>query len=832
MVSGFVQAVSPSKNLGDATRSLATVFGKLARAAIPPVVSGLRAVTNFIEGHQGAFRTFGRIVGTTLVTGFRVWGFVLRTTWRIIAGTVRVIGGLINIVRRVTAAVRTGSIDWRKAISNFTSSAMRIIRQFGSAFLKAWQNSIWGRAATFLVARARGMVKTLSNFRADAVKWVRSLIPNVGDRWQDFWQGNATFLSKRKQGERLTLSNFMNSTVAWVKSFPSKVGTGWRSFWQGAADFVVKIKDGIMGTMNNLVDGVIGLWNKLIGFINNVLNAVGLDPIGSGSSGGGGSGAPTPSGAGGRARGGLDTGKYNDPTRQPVTDYMARGGVTDKPRVIYGEAGPEAYVTLGRYTKESAEALNRANEVWAAKGWLEKARKERSRGRRGDEEGLGATHYNLVDSVREKANAIASATGTKWNSYVGHGQLGGSSSDYTADFWGSGGRGDPLSASQGYKTASLALEKYNSNPSILYMIRQGEYWRGGNWKPWPQDPHNDHTHISWDSPGGASAGEGMSLWDTIGNAIWNRLVGPVYSMFERWQDPEKFVFRRAAGKAGTSALDGIKNWIIGQVGSGGGSTALGGDAAKNRELGEQLFKSSGLAGSFSSLDQLWTKESGWDRFAKNPSSGAYGIPQALPESKLPAAGQSSGGSKAGPQIDWGLNYIRGRYGSTDQAWQHSQSTGWYAKGGIIPGVKGRSMLVQAHSGERVLPTDMVKSFDRLAQTIQGWSRGQRGHRTGRMGVSVGPQGISMPGLSVSARGIQVNPRQLHRGAFAQEDAAKTLRRVERRLGDLDKRIGKEVREGINRNMERGLDTNRALGKSEARRLARQLAGGPRISRAL
>jgi hypothetical protein len=844
MVNGFIQAVSPSKNLGDATRSLASIFGRLARAAIPPVVAGLRAVANWLEEHQRAFRVVGRIVGTVLVSGFRVWGAVLRTTWKIISGTVRVIGGLINIVRRVTTATRTATKDWGQALRRFGSGAMRIIRQFGSAFIKAWQNSIWGRAAKFLVERARGMIRTLGNFRQDAVKWVRSLVPNVGKPWQNFWQSGATFLSRRKQGERTTLSNFLSDTVKWVQSFPGKVGTLWRKFWQGSADFVVKIKDGILGTMDNLVSGVKSAWNSLIGFINDVLNAVGLDPIGSGSSGGGGS--PAPSGAGGRARGGLDTGKYGDPTREPL-NYMARGGVTDKPRVVYGEAGPEAYVTLGRYTKESAEALQKANEVWRQRGWMERAVREtgttrahrsgrtasdqlasrsRTRNLRGGE-GLGPTTHNWSPLMQGyKSQLDKEFPGTTRNTYVGH--PGGEQN--SMDNWGAGGRGSNIDPGTGDAISSWIQGNVDQ---LNWLIWKGRILDASGWGSYndPNDQHFDHVHFTAGSPGGGAAGDALSIWERVGEAMWNRLVGPIYNTFMRWQDDDKFALRRGAGKAGTNALDSIRSWIISQTGGTGvSSDALGGDPGKNRALGEEMFKSSGIGGSFSSLDKLWMKESGWDRFARNASSGAYGIPQALPESKLPAEGQRSGGSKAGPQISWGLNYIDDRYGSTDKAWGHSQSTGWYARGGIIPGVKGKQVMVQAHAGERVLPPDMVKSFDRLAQTIQGWSRNIGGHRMGR--ISVGPQGVQMPGLSVSARGIQINPRQLHRGAYAQEDTARTLRRVERRLGDLDKRIGKEVREGINRNVERGLNTNRALDKSDARRMARQLAGGPRISRAL
>jgi hypothetical protein len=83
------------------------------------------------------------------------------------------------------------------------------------------------------------------------------------------------------------------------------------------------------------------------------------------------------------------------------------------------------------------------------------------------------------------------------------------------------------------------------------------------------------------------------------------------------------------------------------------------------------------------LSQLWMRESGWNRFARNPSSGAYGIPQSLPESKLPPAGRRSGGSHASPQVDWGLGYIKGRYGSPAGAWSHETSAGWYAGGGAV-----------------------------------------------------------------------------------------------------------------------------------------------------
>jgi hypothetical protein len=82
------------------------------------------------------------------------------------------------------------------------------------------------------------------------------------------------------------------------------------------------------------------------------------------------------------------------------------------------------------------------------------------------------------------------------------------------------------------------------------------------------------------------------------------------------------------------------------------------------------------ADQFACLVSLWNKESGWRVNAANASSGAYGIPQALPGSKMASAG-ADWQTNAATQITWGLGYIAGRYSTPCGAWTHSQSTGWY-----------------------------------------------------------------------------------------------------------------------------------------------------------
>jgi hypothetical protein len=123
----------------------------------------------------------------------------------------------------------------------------------------------------------------------------------------------------------------------------------------------------------------------------------------------------------------------------------------------------------------------------------------------------------------------------------------------------------------------------------------------------------------------------------------------------------------------------------------GGGTAAAGDtgaasqsAEKNQALAKTLAVSMGFGDwtkgqEWADWVSLWNQESGWSNTAENGSSGAYGIPQALPPSKMPAKAQKppAGTSDPGTQITWGIQYISGRYGSPSLAWAHEVENNWY-----------------------------------------------------------------------------------------------------------------------------------------------------------
>jgi hypothetical protein len=101
------------------------------------------------------------------------------------------------------------------------------------------------------------------------------------------------------------------------------------------------------------------------------------------------------------------------------------------------------------------------------------------------------------------------------------------------------------------------------------------------------------------------------------------------------------------------------------------------DPGTARAAAENLLASFGWSPDsyFGCLDNLWSRESEWRSDAANPS-GAYGIPQALPGSKMASAG-ADWQTDPVTQIRWGLSYIQARYGDPCSAWSYWQANGSY-----------------------------------------------------------------------------------------------------------------------------------------------------------
>ncbi|MDO0932734.1 transglycosylase SLT domain-containing protein [Streptomyces sp. DG2A-72] len=96
-------------------------------------------------------------------------------------------------------------------------------------------------------------------------------------------------------------------------------------------------------------------------------------------------------------------------------------------------------------------------------------------------------------------------------------------------------------------------------------------------------------------------------------------------------------------------------------------------AAQAKAIAKQMIPN---AAQYNAFSKIVEHESGWDVDAMNASSGAYGLVQALPGSKMASAG-SDWKTSAKTQIEWGLDYMNDRYGSPVGAWNFWQANGWY-----------------------------------------------------------------------------------------------------------------------------------------------------------
>jgi hypothetical protein len=195
---------------------------------------------------------------------------------------------------------------------------------------------------------------------------------------------------------------------------------------------------------------------------------------------------------------------------------------------------------------------------------------------------------------------------------------------------------------------------------------------------------------------------------TSGTAIAKKIFGDLPHALSRIVHKGLVSVKKLPGKA----LDALSS-IGDSIGLGDNSTS-----GSAQQFAQAALKSYGWGPSqWPALKALWNGESGWNYRAENASSGAYGIPQALPASKMASAG-SDWKTNAATQIKWGLGYIKDRYGSPANAWSQWQarSPHWYAKGtgGAAKGLawvgeKGPE-LVNFKGGEDVLSNAQSMAF--------------------------------------------------------------------------------------------------------------------------
>lgn len=305
-----------------------------------------------------------------------------------------------------------------------------------------------------------------------------------------------------------------------------------------------------------------------------------------------------------------------------------------------------------------------------------------------------------------------------------------------------------------YKTAVWAYNKGRPPFAEIFYDPWGQ-WDNGRYSRSGIGGHSDHVHLSYGIPfsvaaAGPQFGGSSTLASTRSGDVpaaaassnstkkesfaqyWSRLTGrplsyaPLKYLQPYYYDDWKAIVsdsvsstssggsRTSASGAGTAPVSGTN--VPASVAAIAAQypavhPKYGGTPRANILLGYQMAKSKGWTGRyFNDLVSLWWNESGWSQRANNsgrhgmPDSHAYGIPQALPPTKMSSAG-SDWASNPATQIKWGLDYIAGRsdYGNPSAAWAkwQSRTPHWYAGGGLVPG-EGEPVPIMAHGGEIVL----------------------------------------------------------------------------------------------------------------------------------
>jgi tape measure domain-containing protein len=223
---------------------------------------------------------------------------------------------------------------------------------------------------------------------------------------------------------------------------------------------------------------------------------------------------------------------------------------------------------------------------------------------------------------------------------------------------------------------------------------------------------------------GGAIGNAWNWTKNAAKAAWDKASGVAKNLMHpiKWIKSKIGGSLSAIGNSGFAKLlkriprhifDVIKK-KIGDLFSFAGGMLHGGHTSANARA-EQAYALSRFGafgwgrGQLGPLIKLWNQESGWNPRIANPSSGAYGIPQALPASKLASAG-ADWRTNAATQINWGLSYIAGRYGSRAGDWAHEMAYNWYGRG-LDGGVFTKpTMIGVGESGpERVDVTPLGKS---------------------------------------------------------------------------------------------------------------------------
>jgi len=352
--------------------------------------------------------------------------------------------------------------------------------------------------------------------------------------------------------------------------------------------------------------------------------------------------------------------------------------------------------------------------------------------------------YVYNDGIRWLWNKIAD--------FVGLGELPAAQpiSFATGGYTGSGGKHDPAGIVHAgeFVFTKEQVEKIGVNNLYTLAGALASYASGGVVHSIGGIGPGFHPPTGSSSSGGGLLGQLISWAGGAAANVVSWLTDPIKAVEGAIGKSSNWV--QMAGKIPAKAMSALLQKLWSEVSS-IAKTAISGTPTSNvltsypQEVGYamSLFPGFGWGqNQLSSLISLWNQESGWNPNAVNKSSGAYGIPQALGHGHPYNLGDFVA------QIQWGLNYIKGRYGSPIAAWAHEVANNWYDIGGMVP--QGTSVVHNGTGSNEhlgILTTTQWNVLQNIANT-----------GTNRLGTTSGNvYYITVQGINIYTN--EIDPRQ-------------------------------------------------------------------------
>jgi hypothetical protein len=638
---------------------------------------------------------------------------------------------LWNVIKQVWRAISNAVVNYVQDMANragkrwqqFTTGIKILIegaRKIVTGAVEAIRSATIGNLTTAAkggVDRFQALRKGISSNIEAARKWVVEKVEGMKkgalERWDMMRKGAAERFDAIRKGISDRIETTRKNVVAALEAMRKGAANVWDNMKKAASSF----GDGFKRIVVDAIQGAVNLMRKWLGGaalgLANLLGKLGVGPE-------------------------EELRDVGESLQQPLT--FARGGIAmgDKPYFAGEQGEKEAIVNLQRRTPESkraAAAVMRSPNAPTAGGGLPDggyaphARADRRARRRGGAGAMDAYGPTLpVSELIPEMQAIAKKVKAKFpvsaNTYTNH-PPGFKQPFYrqrSVDFWGSGGRGDAIGGFW---------------PEVASYARS----LAGSAANWVLNPGNDaahagaNAHVHLTAFAGTGAGKGTSggidvlgMFSDFASALAPFPSGGIMDLFSG---------------LGGKVLGWMKDFVIEQAKNIMGGL-FGGSSPSGLTLGEAVLKGGWPTSLAQKAVGVAWEESGANASAQNPS-GARGLFQIMPQTAKGIGANygklkdpiynSSAGYKVYKSQGWGA-WVAYPPSQSSMSRGSAPVTG-YARGGIVPGARGTSRLIEAHAGERVLPERIVRAFDNMAVSIERLDERQRfdrhtalAHRTG------------------------------------------------------------------------------------------------------